>query len=103
MGLLIDEGNPALKGFSSKSYATAQWYNIVVNSRPMILDNIPKLKGIKPIVRMMDNFDRNHNLGLIYEVDDKMVICHADLISLKDEYPEAQCLYDSLADYVKRK
>jgi hypothetical protein len=103
MGLLIDDTHPALGGFDSRYYSTAQWYNIVVNSRPMILDKINDLKDINPIVRMMDNFERNHNLGVIYEVKNgksKMVICQADLIELKDRYPEAMCLYNSLVEYI---
>ena len=70
----------------------------------MILDATSETRNINPIVRVMDNFERNHNLGLIYERrhgSGKMLVCHADLIALKDEYPEAECLYDSLVDYVK--
>lgn len=104
MGLLIDTAHPALNGFACEKYTTPQWYEIVTHSQPMILDNIPETKDIKPIVRMMDNFERNHNLGLIYEVErapGKMLVCHADLLTLKDVYPEAACLYRSLVEYVQ--
>lgn len=104
MGLLIDAQHPALKGFACEEYTTAQWYQIVMHSRPMILDNAEETKDIKPVVRMMDNFERNHNLGLIYEVtcgNGKMLVCHADLLSLREEYPEADCLYRSLVSYVE--
>ncbi len=104
MGLLIDNTHPALSGFASETYTTAQWYPIVSHSRPMILDKTEETKYIKPIVRMMDNFERNHNLGLIYELRHsagKMLVCHVDLLSLKKEFPEADCLYRSLVDYVK--
>ena len=104
MGLLIDNSHPALKGFACEQYTTAQWYHIVINSRPMILEYTEETKHIKPIVRMMDNFERNHNLGLIYEVENekgKMLVCHADLLTLKETYPEAACLYNSLAEYIQ--
>lgn len=104
MGLLIDNTHPALSGFACETYTTAQWYPIVSNSRPMILDKTEETKFIKPIVRMMDNFERNHNLGLIYELRHgagKMLICHVDLLSLKEQSPEADCLYRSLVAYVK--
>lgn len=104
MGLLIDNTHPALSGFACETYTTAQWYPIVSNSRPMILDKTEETKFIKPIVRMMDNFERNHNLGLIYELRHgagKMLVCHADLLSLKEQSPEADCLYRSLVTYVK--
>lgn len=104
MGLLIDAGHPALAGFACEEYATAQWYQIVMHSRVRILDKIEEIRHIKPIVRMMDNFERNHNLGLIYEVErgnKKMLVCEADLLSLRKEYPEAECLYRSLVNYVQ--
>lgn len=104
MGLLTDNHHPALKGFASETYTTPQWYEIVMHARPMILDNTAETRGLKPIVRMMDNFERNHNLGLLYEVErgaGKMLVCHADLLALKEEYPEAACLYRSLVEYVK--
>lgn len=103
MGLLIDNDHPALRGFACEKYTTAQWYSIVMNSRPIILDNIEETRLVKPIVRMMDNFERNHNLGLIYEIKNdkgKMLVCHADLITLKETYPEAACLYNSLVEYI---
>ena len=104
MGLLIDKEHPALAGFVSETYTTAQWYQIVMHARPRILDKAEETRNIKPIVRMMDNFERNHNLGLIYELNHgagKMLVCHADLITLKKEYPEADCLYRSLEAYVQ--
>ncbi len=103
MGLLVNNTHPALSGFASQEYTTAQWYPIVVHSNPMILDCIESIKNLKPIVRMMDNFERNHNLGLIYEGKfhaGRLLICHADLLTLKKEYPEAAILYNSLVDYV---
>lgn len=104
MGLLIDAGHPALAGFACEAYTTAQWYPIVMHSRPRILDSIGEIRDIKPIVRMMDNFERNHNLGLIYEVvrdNRKMLVCEADLPALRKQYPEAVCLYRSLVNYVR--
>lgn len=104
MGLLINNAHPALNGFACQSYTTPQWYQMVSRSESMILDADSKTENINPIVRVMDNFERNHNLGLIYERQHgrgKMLVCHADLIALKEEYPEAACLYDSLAAYVK--
>lgn len=103
MGLLIDNKHPALSEFVSETYTTAQWYQIIMHSRPMILDKMRETRNLKPIVRMLDNFERNHNLGLLYEVKygaGKMLVCHADLMTLKEDYPEADCLYRSLVTYV---
>lgn len=39
----------------------------------------------------------------IYEVQcgtGRLFVCHADLLALKEEYPEARCLYNSLVNYI---
>ncbi len=76
LGLLIDKGHPALRGFAAEEYSTPQWYDVVTDSRTMILDGT----GIQPIVRTIDNCGRNHSLGLIFEVrvgDGRLLVCTA--------------------------
>ena len=66
MGLLIQNEHPALKQFPSHSYATPQWYQLVSHCDCAILDDTTD-KSYRPIVQMMDNFDRNHKLGILFE------------------------------------
>lgn len=100
LGLLIDKNHPALAEFPSESYSTAQWYDIVSNSRTVILDGL----GIDPIVRTIDNCERNHSLGTVFEVKTgggKLLVCSAILngdSSAKESLPCAQLL-KSLSDY----
>jgi hypothetical protein len=50
---------------------------------------------------VIDNFDRNHKLGLIAETKvgkGSMLICAIDLVTLKDK-PEARQLMHSLLQY----
>lgn len=67
LGLLIDNEHPIFKYFPTKYYTTPQWYDMVSNSRAVVLDG----KDIEPIVWTVDNFERNHKLGNIFEVDVK--------------------------------
>ncbi|MDE6763158.1 MAG: beta-glucuronidase, partial [Oscillospiraceae bacterium] len=95
LGLLIDKNHPALAEFPSESYSTAQWYDIVSRSRTVILDGL----GIDPIVRTIDNCERNHSLGTVFEVktgNGKLLVCSADLNA--ENLPCAQLL-KSLWDY----
>lgn len=98
MGLLIRKEHPALASFPCESYTTPQWYSIVNASRSTILDGT----DIVPIVQTIDNFERNHRLGLLYEVyladlDLVLLVCTSDLPALcRDGYPEARALYESL-------
>ena len=55
MGLLIDNEHPALAGFAGEKYSTPQWWEIVQNSRSVILDDFKGEKNV--IVRTIDNFD----------------------------------------------
>jgi hypothetical protein len=102
LGLLIDKAHPALAQFPSETYSTPQWYSIVTASRSTILDDT----DIRPIVQTIDNFERNHRLGLLYEqtLDDlgaTLLICTSDLPRLiKEGHAEAAQLMKSLVAYI---
>jgi hypothetical protein len=58
--------------------------------------------GYRPIVQIIDNFARNHKLGLIFETrvgKGKLLVCAIDLLQLQD-HPETRQLYHSLLHYV---
>ncbi len=85
MGLLIDDTHPALSLFNSKHYETPQWYNIVTDAHLNILDDAPK--SLFPIVAMMDNFERSHKLGLLWEAsvgENKILVCANTLEKLME-------------------
>jgi hypothetical protein len=102
LGLLIDNTHPALAQFPCETYSTPQWYEIVTASRSTILDDT----DIRPIVQTIDNFERNHRLGLLYEEylaeeDSTLLICTSDLPRLvRKGHVEAAQLLKSLTAYV---
>ncbi|MBE6847678.1 MAG: beta-glucuronidase [Ruminococcus sp.] len=65
MGLCIQAEHPIAKVLYSEEYTTPQWYTPVSHADCAILDAAPE--GFRPIVQMIDNFERNHRLGLIFE------------------------------------
>lgn len=98
LGLLIDNAHPALAQFPSETYSTAQWYDIVSSSRTVILDG----SGIDPIVRTIDNCERNHSLGTVFEVNaggGSLLVCTAALDERTDSLPCEQLL-QSLSAYI---
>lgn len=100
LGLLIDDKHKALELFPSEYYSTPQWFSIVMQSRSTILDDL----NITPIVRTIDNFERNHNLGLLYEMKvgtGKLLVCTSMLPDLM-EHVEAKWFYKSLVEYMKK-
>jgi hypothetical protein len=100
LGLLCDPDTPALAGFPTEFHSNWQWWHLVKNSRPIILDDTPV--GYRPIVQMVDNFERNHKLGLIFETrvgKGNLLVCAIDLPNHQDK-PEARQLLYSLLRYV---
>lgn len=98
MGLLIDNEHQALKEFPCEFYSTPQWWDIVMNSRLSILDDTK----LEPIVQMIDNFERNHRLGLVYELkieESRILVCTSPLENIEDSSP-AQWLKYSFIKYM---
>lgn len=96
-GLLIDSNHDIFREFPTGTHTDWQWWNIIHHSRPMVLDG---RDDYVPIVQVIDNWDRNHELGLIYEIKGHdALVCASDLFKCKDE-PEVKALFKSLVDYL---
>ena len=65
MGILCDPKHPALADFPTEFYSNWQWYELLDHSRSIILDDTPA--EFRPVVQVIDNFARNHKLGVIFE------------------------------------
>jgi hypothetical protein len=66
----------------------------------MILD---ALRGYRPIVQVIDNVERNHRLGLVFEFavgEGKLLVCCSDLESIQN-YPEGRQFYKAVLDYMR--
>ncbi|SFD15279.1 glycoside hydrolase family 2 TIM barrel-domain containing protein [Ruminococcus albus] len=101
MGLVNDVSHPALKGFECRKYSTPAWWDIVMSSKCEILDG--KFADKRVIVRMIDNFERNHDLAILYEYDmsgGKVVVCTSDFEKLMAS-AEGRVFLRSVADYVR--
>jgi len=99
-GFICDPKHPALAEFPTEFHSNWQWWQIVKNSRPIILDETPA--EFRPIIHVIDNFARNHKLGLLFETKvgtGKLLVCASDLPALQD-HPEARQLMHSLLRYV---
>jgi len=99
-GFLCDPAHPALAEFPTEFHSNWQWWRIVKNARPVILDETPA--DYRPIIHVIDNFARNHKLGLLFETrvgQGKLLVCASDLPALQD-HPEARQLMHSLLRYV---
>jgi hypothetical protein len=101
MSILTDPLQPLLNDFPTEFHSDWQWWPIVKNSRPFILDNTPK--DYRPLVQVVDNVERNHKLGLIFEFSvgkGKLLVCMSDLGAIQDK-PEGRQFYSSILQYMK--
>ena len=100
LGILTDPLHPLFKSFPTEMHTNWQWFPVIKNSHPMILDNTSKI--YRPIVQVIDNIERNHKLGLVFEFQvgkGKLLICMADL-NKASAYPEGRAFYSSLLEYM---
>ena len=100
LGILTDANHPVFNAFPTDNYTNWQWFSIIKASNSLILDNTSS--DYSPIVQIIDNLERNHKLGLIFEfeVDNgKLLICMSQLNKINDK-PEAVQLYRSIINYM---
>lgn len=101
LGLLTDPDHPLFNSFPTDFHTNWQWFSIVKASNSLILDNTPD--DYLPIVQVIDNLERNHKLGLIFEFklgQGKLLVCMSPLDQLTDR-PEAVQLYQSILNYMR--
>lgn len=100
MGILCDPRHPALALFPTDFHSDWQWWNLIQNSRSLILDDAPRT--LQPVVRVIDNFARNHRLGNLIEAqvgNGRLILCTMNLPQLEADHPEARQLLRSLFHY----
>jgi hypothetical protein len=79
----------------------ADWGDVTNRSKCIILNETPG--DYRPIVQMIDNYERNYKLGLIFETRvgaGRLLICAMDLDTGRDQRPAARQLKKSLCEYV---
>ena len=100
LGILCNPEHPIFRDFPTQMHTNWQWFPVIKESHPMMLDNTGK--DYRPIVQVIDNIERNHKLGLIFEFqvgNGKLLVCMADLEKALS-YPEGRAFYHSVLTYM---
>jgi hypothetical protein len=101
LGILCDPKHPALTNFPTEFHSNWQWWDLVTKSKFMILDEFgPELH---PIVQVIDDWNTNRKLGLVFETKvgtGKMLVCSIDLRNNLDQRPVARQMLNSLLSYM---
>lgn len=100
LGILTNPQHPLFGEFPTDKHTNWQWFPVIQQSTPLILDCLDK--SYRPIVQVIDNVERNHRLGLVFDFSvgmGKLLICMSDLECAK-EYLEGRQFYHSLLRYM---
>jgi hypothetical protein len=98
MGLLCDPAHPALREFPTAFHSDWQWWDPALRSRSVVLDGM----SVTPIVRVIDNFMRNHSLANVFEArvgEGRLIFSAIDITSDLENRPVARQLRASLLRY----
>ncbi|MDZ7723928.1 MAG: beta-galactosidase [candidate division KSB1 bacterium] len=101
LSLLMDPDHPLFSSFPTEFHTNWQWWSIIRAGRPLILDDTPH--DYRPLVQMIDNLQRNHKLGFIFEFavgKGKLLVCMSRLNEISHK-PEADQLYKSIVRYMQ--
>jgi len=101
LGILCDPKNPALREFPTQGFSNWQWWDAMTHSNAIRLDSVAN--GLKPIVRVIDDWVTARPLGLIFECrvgKGKLMVSGIDLLDEKEKRSEARQLLYSLERYM---
>ncbi len=100
LGVLVNPAHPALADFPTEYHSNYQWWDAMSHSGAINLTTFPA--GLKPIVRVVDDWVTNRPLALVFEAKvgkGKILVSGVDLTTDLDKRPEAQQLLYSLKKY----
>ena len=102
LGILCNPKHPALAEFPTEFHSNWQWWDLVTKSRFMVLDKFAQ--GLRPIVQVIDDWNTNRKLGLLFEARigrGKLLVCSIDLKNDLDSRPVARQMLYSLLRYME--
>ena len=100
LGILTNPDQPLFAGFPTDGFTSWQWFPVLHNSHPLILDAWPK--EFLPLVQVVDNFERNHKLGLVLEckVGNGSLLIVMSNLDEACKYPEGRAFLGSVLNYM---
>ncbi|MDB4901377.1 MAG: beta-galactosidase [Mucilaginibacter sp.] len=101
LGIQCNPKHPSLKYFPTEGFSGWQWWDAMTNSSPVMLDSVKK--GMKPLVRVIDDWVKARSLSLIFECKvgkGKLIVSGIDLLTDNNNRPEAMQLLYSLEKYM---
>lgn len=98
MGLLCDTTSGVFRDFPTESHSDWQWWYMAKHSPVMVLNDLPG--DLHPIIQVIDNFERNNRLALLYETRVGKGHLMVSSIDLDVNRPEVQALRHGIFCYI---
>lgn len=101
LGMVVENDSPLFEGFPTDAEGGWQWEDILARARGFCMQE-GSLKKIQPIVRIIDDWNRNLPLALVWEArveNGKLLVVSADLSGEFGERPAAYAFRAALCKY----
>lgn len=101
LGILCDPGHAIFKYFPTEFHSNWQWFDLVRNSKPMVLDHTPY--AFRPLVQIIPDWNNNRKIGLIFEAKvgkGRLLVTSIAFDEIMKESPVARQMYHSMAHYL---
>jgi hypothetical protein len=101
LGILCNPEHKAFASFPTEFHSNWQWFDLVRNSKPMLLNHTPY--SFKPLVQMIPDWNNNRKIGLVFEAcvgNGKLLMTSIALQQIASNSPVARQMYHSLMEYI---
>lgn len=101
LGILCNPGHALFRHFPTEEHSNWQWFDLVRNSKPMLLDHTTY--EFKPLVQIIPDWNNNRKIGLIFEAKvgkGKLMVTSIAFDRIMAHSPVARQMYYSLISYL---
>ena len=101
VGTYFQADHPVFSEFPTETFANWQWSDLLENSKPMLMGQLPD--EIRPMIEPIDDWNKPRKLGSLFEVkvgNGKLIVCSIDITENLKERPAARQFRQSLLSYM---
>lgn len=101
LGILCDPQHALFRHFPTEFHSNWQWFDLVRNSKPVVLDHTPY--AFRPLVQIIPDWNNNRKIGLIFEAKvgkGKLLATTIAFNDMMDKSPVARQMYYSMVHYM---
>ncbi|WP_167619362.1 discoidin domain-containing protein [Maribellus sediminis] len=102
VGTFCQAEHPVFNEFPTENFSDWQWYDLVENSKPIIMTELPN--NIQSMVEPIDDWNQPRRLSSLFEAkvgNGKLLVSSIDITNNLDKRPAARQLRQSVLSYMK--